>query len=231
MPSIRTLFAFLVILAACSGAGRAPSSVPEDINASFKDPGADPQRWVERFEGESREIFVYRDEIAAAVALESGERVADVGAGTGLFLPIFSAAVGDAGKVYAVDISPSLVSYMRERVAETGLGNVEVVMSEEKSATLPPASVDVVFTCDTYHHFTFYPEMLASIHQALDAGGRLILVDFERLPGVTREWLLDHVRAGKEQVIEEVEAAGFDLVEEVEIEGLVENYILRFVKR
>lgn len=236
MPLTRTLLALLILfLAACSGAGRSSQpgtpAAPEDINAGFKDLGADPQRWVERFEGESREIFVHRAEIAAAIALEPGERVADVGAGTGLFLPIFSAAVGDTGKVYAVDISPSLVGYMRERVAEAGLSNVEVVLSAEKSTTLAAGVTDVIFTSDTYHHFTYYPEMLASIREALDEGGRLILVDFERQPGITRDWLLGHVRAGKEQVIEEVETAGFDFDEEIEIPGLAENYVLRFVKR
>ncbi len=237
MPFLhRPLFAVLVILlAACSGVDHAPipatPDAPRDINAGFKDPDADPQRWVERFEGESREIFVHRAEIAAAVGLAPGERVADVGAGTGLFLPLFGAAVGEAGKVYAVDISPSLVRYMRHRVAETGLSNVEVVHSEETSTTLVADSVDAVFTCDTYHHFTDYPQMLASIHGALAGGGRLVVVDFEREEGVSRDWILEHVRAGKAQVIDEVEAAGFVFDEEIEIPGLDENYVLRFVKR
>ena len=183
MPHPRCLLlVVLTFLAACSGSDRAPllttPEAREDINAGFKNPDADPQRWVERFEGESREIFVHRAEIAAAVGLAPGERVADVGAGTGLFLPLFAEAVGEAGKVYAVDISPSLVRYMRRRVAETGLSNVEVVRSVETSTTLAEDVVDVVFLCDTYHHFSSYPQMLASIHGALVDGGRLIVVDF-----------------------------------------------------
>ena len=235
MPHLRCLLlAVLAFLAACSGADRAPllttPEAREDINAGFKDPDADPQRWVERFEGESREIFVHRAEIAAAAGLAPGERVADVGAGTGLFLQLFTEKVGDAGKVFAVDISPSLVSYMRRRVAETGLSNVEVVRSVETSTTLAEDVVDVVFLCDTYHHFSYYPQMLASIHGALVGGGRLIVVDFERQPGTSREWILNHVRAGKAEVIDEVEAAGFVFEEEIEIAGLAENYVLRFVK-
>ncbi len=237
MPLLRRpLFVALVfLLVACSGADRVPlpaaPDAPRDINAGFKDPDADPLRWVERFEGESREIFVHHAEIAAAVGLAPGERVADIGAGTGLFLPLFARAVGEAGKVYAVDISPSLVRYMRQRVAETGLSNVEVVHSEETSTRLAGGVVDAVFTCDTYHHFTYFPQMLASIHGALAGGGRLILVDFEREEGVSRDWILEHVRTGKTQVIDEVEAAGFVFDEELEIPGLAENYVLRFVKR
>ena len=73
--------------------------------------------------------------------------------------------------------------------------------------------------------------MLRSIRFALSKGGQLIIVDFERIPGKTRQWLLDHVRAGKEQVKEEIEQAGFEFKEELKIPGLKENYFLRFEKR
>ena len=70
---------------------------------------------------------------------------------------------------------------------------------------------------------------LASIHRALRPGGTLVIVDFDRIPGVSREWLLGHVRCGKQQVIAEVEAAGFAFVEEVPL-GFEENYFVRFRK-
>ena len=43
--------------------------------------------------------------------------------------------------------------------------------------------------------------------------------------------MVSHVRAGKKQVKEEIVQAGFVFKEEVQIEGLSENYFLRFVKR
>ena len=230
-------FALLVALPACAPVERATvaspavavADGPRDINGRFKDPQADPQRWVDRFEVESREVFARRDDIVAAVDPRPGERIADVGAGTGLFVEPFAAAVGESGKVWAVDIAPSLVRHMRERFAERP--NVEVVLSEETSTTLDAAAVDAVFVCDTYHHFTHYPEMLASIHRALDDGGRLVVVDFEREDGASSDWILEHVRAGKAQVQAEIEAAGFTLEEEIEVPGLAENYLLRFRKR
>jgi len=72
---------------------------------------------------------------------------------------------------------------------------------------------------------------VTSIHSALSEGGELFIVDFERIPGVTPQWILDHVRAGKETVIAEIESYGFELVAEVDIKELHENYALRFVKR
>ena len=58
-----------------------------------------------------------------------------------------------------------------------------------------------------------------------------MVVDFERVPGRSREWVLNHVRAGKEQVKEEIVQAGFALKEEVKVKGLEENYFLRFAKQ
>ena len=79
--------------------------------------------------------------------------------------------------------------------------------------------MDAALICDVYHHFEYHEDMLRSIRSAIRPGGRLVIVDFERIPGVTREWLLGHVRAGKSVVVEEILAAGFDMVDEVEIPG------------
>lgn len=70
--------------------------------------------------------------------------------------------------------------------------------------------------------------MLASIHRALKPGGTLVVIDFERVEGRSSAWVLDHVRAGKEQVIREIEAAGFRLAADEKL--LKENFFLRFTK-
>jgi len=122
------------------------------------------------------------------------------------------------------------VKYMNKRIERDGLDNIKVILSKEDSAELPEASVDTVFICDTYHHFEYHEAMLRSIHNALRAGGQLVVIDFERIPGETKEWLLKHVRAGKEVFKAEIEEAGFEFAEEVKISGLSENYFLRFRK-
>ena len=112
---------------------------------------------------------------------------------------------------------------------ELGLDQVEVVLSNDRSTELPENSVDVVFLCDVYHHFEYHEDMLHSIRRALKPGGRFVFVDFHRVEGVTREWLLGHVRAGQEVFRAEVEAAGFVLLDEVEKPAFEDNYCLRFV--
>jgi predicted methyltransferase len=96
---------------------------------------------------------------------------------------------------------------------------------------LPAASLDLAFVCDTYHHFAYPEKSLASIHRALKPQGALIVIDFEREVGKSREWVLQHVRAGKDVFTEEILRSGFEMEAEVPIEGFHENYLVRFVKR
>jgi predicted methyltransferase len=71
---------------------------------------------------------------------------------------------------------------------------------------------------------------MQSIRAALRTGGTLVVIDFERLPGKSRQWVIDHVRGDKSQFREEIEAAGFEFVEEVKIPEFAENYFLKFKK-
>lgn len=224
--------AWLLFPACSSPESAAPpqrrSAVPEDINERLLDPNLDPEEWVHRFETDSREIYANRKEIVEALRIAPGTRLADVGSGTGLFLKLLCGAVGAGGKVYALDISPGLVAYLRKRVEREGLKNVEVSMSKANSTGLPAASIDLAFVCDTYHHFEYAGAMLRSLHDSLISGGHLVVIDFERIPGSSRDWVLGHVRASKAEVRKEIEAAGFLFHEELAIPGLKENYLLRF---
>jgi SAM-dependent methyltransferase len=71
------------------------------------------------------------------------------------------------------------------------------------------ASADLAFVCDTYHHFEYPHATLASIYQAVRPGGGLVLIAFVREPGVSREWILSHVRGGRDDFRREIEQAGF----------------------
>ena len=200
------------------------------INDRFRH-NPDIDEWAGRWESSDREIFQHRDRIVAALGLQPGMDVADVGAGTGAFIPPLSHAVGPGGSVVAVDIIPGFLEHIRARARQEGLDNVHTVLGEDRTTHLPAASVDAVLLCATYHHFEHPESMLASITEALRPGGRLAIVDFERIPGVSREWVIDHVRAGREQVVREVAAAGFRVDETVDVPELEENYFLLFHKQ
>jgi SAM-dependent methyltransferase len=223
--------ATLALLTSCrqpAAAASGEQSVRPGANDTFLAEDLDVDRYVGIFQGESREVNVHRERIVAALEISPGMAVADIGAGTGLFVPDFNKAVGDEGRVYAVDISPRFLAHLKERVRDEKLDRVEVVTGLEDSVELAEASVDIAFVCDTYHHFEYPKSSLASLRKAIRPGGTLVVVDFERIPGETPKWLLEHVRAGKEVFRAEIEAAGFDQTEEVDVEGIEENYVLRF---
>lgn len=207
-----------------------PENLPEGINDSFLDPNMNVEDFIARFEIESREVFACREQILASIELEKGMDVADIGSGTGLYLKALSRGVGSEGKVFAVDIAPNFVKHLRDRAKKESLKNVEVVLCSDRDVNLKPNSIDRAFICDVYHHFEFPDQSMKSVYRALRPGGKLILVDFDRIPGESREWLLGHIRAPKKVFKDEIIAAGFEFEKEIDVEGFEENYMLRFVK-
>ena len=196
------------------------------INRHFMDP--DWQQWVNTFERPGREVYDQRHAIVAATRVRPGMDVADIGAGTGLFTRLFAAAVEPDGSVYAVDISGSFIENILRTSHEQGLSNVTGIVNTPTDTGLPAKSIDLAFISDTYHHFEYPQQTLASIHRALRSEGRLIIIDFRRDPRVSSSWVMGHVRGNQAQVIGEVQAAGFRLVDDRHL--MRSNYFLEFVK-
>ena len=224
--NIRFVFSLLLAITAASAADK---SVNPGINKSFLDPKLKIGAWVERFEREGREVFDHRAKIVAKAEITPGSVVADIGAGTGLFVSLLADAVGSDGKVIAVDIVPKFLARIRGQAKQTGSKNIDTVLCTGTSTRLPANSIDLAFICDTYHHFEFPAKTLASLHRALRPGGEIYLIDFKRIEGESSDWILKHVRAGEEVFAAEIEAAGFGRVGNIAL--LKDNYIVRFRKK
>jgi ubiquinone/menaquinone biosynthesis C-methylase UbiE len=215
----------LILLAMAAAVHAQDRSLSPGINSYYRSP--DFARWQAMFETAGREVFDKRREIVAVLDIRPGMTVADVGAGTGVFTVLFSQKVGDGGTVVAQDVAPEFLRGIEARARSEKLGNVRTVQGGEKDAKLPPAAIDLIFVCDTYHHFEYPQAMLASLHAALKPGGRLVVIDYEKIPGRSGPWVMGHVRAGREAVIAEVEASGFKLLKSHVL--LRENFFLEFV--
>jgi len=214
---------FLLVLPA----GAQDKSVNPGINKQFENPKV--EEFVGRFERDGRDPYDHRHEIIKAIGLKPGMAVADIGAGTGLFTRMFSPLVGPEGKVYAVDIAASFVEHIERQAKADGVKNIQGVVCTADSVNLPPASIDLAFICDAYHHFEFPHKAMRSIHRALKPGGSVILIDFQRIEGVSSDFVMTHVRAGQDVFTKEIIDAGFRQVEERK--GLLkESYFVRFQK-
>jgi ubiquinone/menaquinone biosynthesis C-methylase UbiE len=227
MARVALLIPAVAVCCLGSAAFAQEESVNPGINEHFEDP--DVETWIARFEREEREVYARREEIAGVLELRPGMDVADIGAGTGFFSVLFARQVGPEGSVYAVDIAESFVKETVDRAERFGLANVEGVVNPVDSIQLADGSIDVAFVCNTYHHFEYPFKMLESIRSALRPDGVLVVVDYERVRGVTRKFIFDMVRAGKGTFTDEIRDAGFDLVEEIPFSD--EVYILEFRQR
>jgi predicted methyltransferase len=180
--------------------------------------------WQKVFDDPKRDEWQKPAEVVKALSVEDGMHVADLGAGTGYFMPYLSKAVGAAGAVFALEVEPNLLVHLRERAEEGGFANVVPVLTSFDRARLPEASVDLVLIADTYHHIDDRLEYLRRLRDVLRDEGRVAIVDwFKReLPQGPP---LDH-KIARDQVVEEMESAGYRLVDEPKI--LPYQYVLVF---
>ena len=206
----------------------AQSKTDPKINDAFKRP--DVKAYIKRFETDDREVYARRHEIVAALGLKTGMSVADIGAGTGLFTRLMAEKVGADGKVYAVDIAPEFLEHIAADAKKHQRKQIVTVQGNQETTRLPAEALDLVFLSDVYHHLERPEKTLASLRQALKPGGRLVVVEFDRVPGRSSDFVLKHVRAGKEVFIKEIESAGFRQAKDVKPPALKENFLVVFEK-
>ena len=218
-------FRFLFLCALLPPALALAQASKLDINAPYVT-NPDVLYWTSALENDAREVYAKRNEIVAATEVKPGMSVADIGAGSGLFTRLFAKAVQPGGRVYAVDISQDFLDWVMESSKKQGLDNVVPVLDTGGDSRLAEDSIDLAYVCDTYHHFENPGEMLASIRRALRPGGRLVVVDYEVIPGVTPKQRNEHVRIDRQTAIAQIQAAGFRLAGEKKL--LRENWFAVF---
>lgn len=136
------------------------------------------EAWAPQFDSPERAAWQKPDEVIAALALAPDAQVADLGAGTGYFAVRLARAV-PRGRVFAGDLEPDMVRYLRERAAKEGLTNLEAVQGAPDDPRLPEA-VDLAIMVDTYHHIADPTGFFAAVRERLRPGGALVIVDFKK---------------------------------------------------
>jgi ubiquinone/menaquinone biosynthesis C-methylase UbiE len=166
----------------------------------------DPERYAKSFDDPARDEWQMPGRIIDALGLTAGQVVADIGSGTGYFTVRLAKATARP-KVYAVDIEPTMVEYVRQRAAKEGLTQVVAVRASATSPNLPEP-VDVVLIVDTYHHIPNRPAYFREIRKSMKPSGRLAIIDFRKgAPSGPPE----EFRFTPEQITAELKQAGFSL--------------------
>lgn len=176
-------------------------------------------------------IFEYKDRdqklqiqrVMDILGIKTGVNVADVGAGSGWFTVRAARRVGATGKVYASDINPQAVTYIKERAAREGFTNIQAIEGTEDDPRLPPHTLDCVLLLKTYHEIAHPLRLLENVRIALKPGARVGVID--------RNGRGDDHGIGRQIVIDEFKRAGFTLNEQydfVKPDGM--DYFLVFTQ-
>lgn len=150
--------------------------------------GAWANGYIAMLERDERDAFQKPAQVMEALALKPGERVADIGAGSGYFTIPVAKAVGPTGTVWAIDASQEMLDYLDERLQSEQLENVKMVKVGRDDPQLPPAGVDTILMIDTIHYIKERTPYAEKLRAGLAPGGRLVIIDYRPKPWAERPW-------------------------------------------
>jgi ubiquinone/menaquinone biosynthesis C-methylase UbiE len=119
----------------------------------------------------------------------AGERVLEIGCGTGIGLAYLSDAVGPNGRVYGVDISPGMLQRAQVRCASGHRRNVALYQCDALDF-VAPEPLDAVLFCLSYNTMPHHRAVLRRAWSSLRPGGRLVIMDARLPSGPSAKWLL-----------------------------------------
>jgi SAM-dependent methyltransferase len=165
--------------------------------------------YIWMLERDERAEFQKPDDVMTALSLKPGDRVADIGAGSGYFTIPVAKQVGQSGKVWAIDAWQDMLDYLGRRIEIEQLENVQLQKVERDDPELPPEGVDVILMIDTLHYIKDRAAYAAKLREGLAPGGRVIIIDYKPKPFEERPWgPPPEQQMSKEEVDEDFAAAG-----------------------
>lgn len=167
----------------------------------------DLKRWA--YASGDRDRWQQSERVVGSLDIGPGDRVADLGAGGGYFTFRLAEAVGSEGRVLAVDVDEAMNAALAQDVADRGVSNIEIVLAASDDPRLAPASVDLVFTSNTYHHIEDRVAYFRRVSKALSDGGRVAIIDFK-----PEGFFQKRHGTAEETIRNEMDEAGYRLVQD-----------------
>ncbi|MCB1176174.1 MAG: class I SAM-dependent methyltransferase [Leptospiraceae bacterium] len=162
------------------------------------------------------------DLVIESLKIQKGSKIADLGAGGGYFTSRLAIATGPEGVVYAIDIEQKNLDYIKDNLPDPEIKNIQFVKSEPDDSKLSE-KVDLIFSCNSYHHFSNRVEFAKHLYTKLLPKGRIAIIDFKK-DGLFRP---GHF-TDENTIISEMKEAGFDLSDKVELKK--QNFLIFSLK-
>lgn len=119
-------------------------------------------------------------EVISLLDLKEGCVVADIGSGGGFFTTRFSEAVGETGKVYAVDTNEKLLAYIEKKAREHDMKNIATAYVGKGGPNFPPCEFDLVFMRNVFHHLKEPVSYFKTLLRSMRPEGRVAILDYKK---------------------------------------------------
>jgi SAM-dependent methyltransferase len=129
--------------------------------------------------------------LLARLGLSGGERVLEIGCGTGALTEPVAEAIGENGRLVAVDISEPMLGAARQRIGERGLRNVTLLHGDAQVFVFEPAAFDLATSRMGVMFFADPAAAFRNIGGALKPGGRLVFACWAPV-AENRHWLISY---------------------------------------
>lgn len=148
------------------------------------------------------------EKVMDAIGVKPGWTVAEIGAGRGRYVVHMAGRVGPEGKVLANDIDKDALDYLDLRCGRDSIPNVVTVLGDVTEPKLPPASCDMIYVINSYHHFDDPVELMRNALPALKPEGIMVIIEHDSDKAPDAE---GHATQ-KDVLLGQMEEAGYELV-------------------
>jgi ubiquinone/menaquinone biosynthesis C-methylase UbiE len=142
----------------------------DELNAS---------KWDERSKTFDDRRFNYfrlmQKKLVSSLNLKEGQRLLDLGCGTGWAVRYAAGLVHERGEFYGIDISPKMIE--KAEASSSGFNNVHFSITSAEQLPFDDNFFDFIICSNSFHHYFNPDKVLSEVYRVLKPGGRIYILD------------------------------------------------------